>query len=189
MTMRRAFRALVTAGALTLAVAACGGGDSGDDGGVDEESTGEPTADESTTTTVETTATTLSREEQVIADYNAATEAVQAAFDPPDPEHPDLLATHSGPQLERYQTRLTGYQVENQSDVLLSKETNPQVISLDDTTAVVEDCLTEVLQYTDAVTRAPRGEPRTHTLLIHDDLELIEGTWKVVDGGSVGETC
>jgi hypothetical protein len=125
----------------------------------------------------------------VLADYTAATEAVQAAFDPPDPQHPDLLATHAGPQLERYQTRLAEYQIEGRSDVLVSKETNPQVISVDDITAVVEDCLTEVLQYTDTVTREPQGEPRTYTVLIRDDLELVDGNWKVVDGRTVEETC
>ena len=71
----------------------------------------------------------------------------------------------------------------------MSKETNPRVVSVDDSSAVVEDCLTEVLQYTDTVTRALQGESRTYTVLIRDELELIDGTWKIVDGRTIEETC
>ena len=183
MRMRRGFHALALVCAVAVAVTACGGGDDGDEG-----SASDSTIDESATTTAEAT-TTLSPEEAVIADYHLATEAVQAAFDPPNPQHPDLLATHSGAQLERYQSRLAEYQAEGRSDVLVSKETNPRVVSVDDSSAVVEDCLTEVLQYTDTVTRELQGEPRTYTVLIRDELELIDGTWKIVDGRTVEETC
>ena len=73
--------------------------------------------------------------------------------------------------------------------MLLSKESNPQVISLLDTTAVVEDCMTEVLQLTDSTTRESESEPRTYGGLIRSDLELIDGTWTVVDARTVEEVC
>ena len=184
MRMRRAFDALALVCAVAVAVTACGGGDGGDEGGASDS-----TIDESATTTEEETTTTLSPDDAVIADYNAAQEAVKAAYDPADPEHPDLLTHYSGPVLERHQATLAEYQLEGLSDVLLSKESNPQVISLLDTTAVVEDCMTEVLQLTDSTTRESESEPRTYGGLIRSDLELIDGTWTVVDARTVEEVC
>lgn len=180
---RRLLHAMATVCALAVVVSSCGGGDG------DDESSRDSTTDESTTTTVETTTTTLSPEEQVIADYNAAQAAVKEAYDPADPEHPDLLAHYAGTMLERHQFTLTEYQLEGVSDVLLSKESDPQVVSLDDTTAVVEDCMTEVLQMTDSDTREPQADERTYTVLLRDELELIKGTWKIVDGEGIEETC
>ena len=63
------------------------------------------------------------------------------------------------------------------------------MISLTGTTAVVENCMTEVLQLTDTETREPKGEPRTYTGYIRDELELIDGTWKIIDGEGLRETC
>lgn len=179
--MRRPVRAMAAVGALALVLGACGGDDGGGEDGdaATDESSG---ADESTTTT-------LSPEDEVIAAYDRAQEAVEAAFDPPNPEHPDLLASYAGPLLERQQARLAEYQVDGVSDVLVSKESDPQVVEIGDTTAVVEDCMTEVLQYTDTETREPQGEPRTYTALTESDLELIDGTWKIVDGRTIEEAC
>jgi hypothetical protein len=131
----------------------------------------------------------LSPEEQVIADYDAAQAAVKAAYDPADPEHPDLLKHYTGPYLDRHQLRLREYQLEGASDVLLDKESNPQLVSLDDTTAVIENCMTEVLQMTDSETREPQADPRTYNVLIRYDLELIDGTWKISDGRTIDEAC
>jgi len=180
--IRRAFLALVTVGAV-VAVAGCGGGDG------DEESSSGSTTDESTETTAEATTTTLSPEDEVKTDYAAAQEAIKAAYDPANPEHPDLLTHYAGPVLERHQTALAEYQLEGLSNVLLSKESDPEVTSLDDTTAVIEDCMTEVLQLTDTETRQPEGEAKTHTALIRADLELVEGTWTIVDARTIEEAC
>ena len=184
MRMRRAFHALALVCAVAVAVTACGAGDGGDEG-----SGSDSTIDESATTTEEGTTTTLSPEDAVIADYNASQAAIQAAYDPANPDHPDLLKYLAGPTLEGHQTTLAEYQLEGVSDVLLSKESNPQVISLTGTTAVVENCMTEVLQLTDTETREPKGEPRTYTGYIRDELELIDGTWKIIDGEGLRETC
>jgi major membrane immunogen (membrane-anchored lipoprotein) len=181
--MRRPARAGVILLALTLGAAACGGGDDGDGAG-----------DETTTTTAESspddeTTTTLSPEDEVLAAYERAQAAIASAFDPADPDNVDLLATHAGAQLERIQTRLTDYQLEGLSDVAVSKETAPQVLTVTGSTATVEDCQTEVLQLMDSATRAPQGEPRTLTGLTQVDLELVDGAWKIVDGRLVEETC
>ena len=183
MRMRRALRAIATVGALTVAVAAYGDDASGEEGGSD------PTADESTTTTADATTTTLSPEDQVIADYDTAQTAVKVAYDSADPEHPDLLAHYAGPMLERHQTTLAEYQLEGVSDVLLSKESDPQLTSFADTTAEVEDCMTEVLQLTDSAAREPKADPRTYTALVRSDLELIDGTWKITDARTIEEAC
>lgn len=180
--MRRSARLLVV-GAM-IALSACGGDAAGEEADEDPSTT----VDESTSTTIATT-TTLSPEEQVLADYEAAQAAITAAFDPPDPDHPDLLATLAGEHLDRVQVRLSQYELEGRSDVLISKQSDPRVISIDDTTAVVENCVTEILQYTDTETREPLGEQRTYTALLNVDLELIDGTWKIVDGETIDETC
>jgi outer membrane murein-binding lipoprotein Lpp len=78
-----------------------------DDDGADEAS--------STTATTELTTTVLvdpeeAEREAVIAAYEAADEAANAASAPPtpNPEHPDLLATHTGPMLEQRQMVFSG---------------------------------------------------------------------------------
>lgn len=180
MASKRVTEAMALVGALVLVVA-CGGGN--DDEGGDEATDDDPT------TTAEATATTLSPEDEVIAAYEQAQVAVEAAFDPPDPDHPDLLASYGGVQLERFQTRLTEYEIEGVSDVLVSKESNPQVVSVEDTAATVEDCMTEVLQHTDTATREPEGEPRTYHQLIRSSMENTAGAWKLVDARTIEETC
>jgi hypothetical protein len=83
--------------------------------GDDEEADATPSRD--TTTTERETTTTLDPEqverEAVIAAHEAASEArlASAAAPTPDPEHPDLLATHTDFMLERWQTTVTGLQL------------------------------------------------------------------------------
>jgi hypothetical protein len=188
--MRIHARALAAAGIplLILGIAACGGGDDGDG----ETNSTEPTeaTDEATDdTAAESTTTTLSPEAEVLAAYDRAQLAVKAAFDPANPQHPDLLATHAGAQLERFQEDLAEYELEGVSEVLLDKESNPTVVTLGDTAALVEDCMTEVLQVVDTATRQPRAAERSYTVLLNVDLERIDGAWKIVSSRIVEETC
>jgi hypothetical protein len=179
--MRHALRTTALAVAVVVAFTACGGDDTGDAAGGEAES--------ASTTVDETTSTTLSPEDEVLADYTAAEAAVKAAYDPADPDHPDLLAYYAGAMLERHQTTLSEYQAEGLSDVLVSKESTPEVVSVTDTTALIENCMTEVLQVTNSTTREPQAEPRTYTALVEFDLEHIDDTWKIVDARTIEETC
>lgn len=178
--VRRAVRPAGLVAALFWVVAGCGGDSGGEEA---DEDGGTTTSAESSSTT------TLSPEEQVLADYDDAQAATKAAYDPADPEHPDLLAHYAGPLLARHQTRLTEYQLGGLSNVLVSKESDARVVSLDETTAVIENCMTEVLQMTDSETRQPQAEPQTSTGLVSLDVALIDGTWKIMDGRTIEETC
>ena len=179
--MGRPLRTMALTVVVAVMISACGGADSDDD----EETEPEPAS----TTGEATTSTTLSPEDEVLADYSAAEAAVKAAYDPADPAHPDLLAYYAGAMLDRHQTTLSEHQAEGLSDVLVSKESNPQVVSVDGTTALIENCMTEVLQVTNTATREPQAEPRTYTALVEFDLELIDGTWKIIDARTIEETC
>jgi hypothetical protein len=85
-------------------VAACG-----DDGGEEADSATSSTSIESSTTS--TTADPEAAERQTVIDaYLAADEAAVAASAPPapNPDDPDLLATHTGPMLEQRQEVFLG---------------------------------------------------------------------------------
>jgi len=169
------------AGLLAVVVAlatGCGGGD-------DNASAPRHT----TTTEAASTSTTLSAEDQVLAVYARGQEALTTAYDPPDPNNAELLATVSGPLLARHQAVLTEYQTEGVSEVTVSKQSDPHVVEVGATTATIENCLTEVLQLMDSASRAPRGDPRTLTGLSRIQLQVVDGAWKLVDGQVVAETC
>ena len=161
-------------------VAACG-----DDDTAEESSGGQ---DVESTTTSEGTTTTLSPEDEVLQAYEAAGEALFAAYDPPDPEHPDLLAHLAGDALERAQADLAQLQSQGTSYVG-TLEPHPTLTSLAGDTAVVEDCFVQTAQLIDTETRQPHGEETESVVHIESHLERVDGSWKVVREQELSEPC
>jgi outer membrane murein-binding lipoprotein Lpp len=106
-----------------------------DDGGADEAS--------STTESTNSTTTALAdpeeaEREEVIAAYGDAVRAASAALAPPTPnlEHPDLLATHTGPMLEQRQTvasglAANGWAIRLPEDTRFRAEVEPESVEFD----------------------------------------------------------
>jgi hypothetical protein len=176
--------------ALVLGLGACDGGDDeagGDDGGTsDADVTTTTTAPPSTTT--QATTTTLTPEDEVLAAYRAADAAVFAAFDPPNPNHPELLAHISGEALTRVQGLIRQFEGQGVS-VVGTIQSQPELLSLVGDQAVIEDCFVDRSQVVDTATRAPVGEPGETTLHIESHLERIGGTWMVVHEQELSEAC
>lgn len=132
----------------------------------------------------------------VIRAYLDFWDAVEAATDPPDPEHPDLLATAAGLQLEQLQEVIAGYR----EDGYVRRgdhEHHPSIREFLDggSAAVVDDCnvLDSEAGLYDAETGERvegGGEPGDRELL-EARLELVDGAWKVVNVNVVEEdsTC
>lgn len=105
-TTARGFGAALSVPALSVALLAGCSDDSAADGG-------SSTTTEAPSTTVTSERATDPEEVErgaVVAAYEAADEAASEALAPPtpDPEHPDLVATHIGPMLEQRQTVAQG---------------------------------------------------------------------------------
>jgi hypothetical protein len=187
MTSRRTRRlagVLASFVALGLVAAACDGGDD-EAGGTTMTEQAETTA---APTTTEATTTTLTPEEEVLTAYRNAANAVYTAYDPPNPNHPDLLAFLSGDILARVQSLLAQYQSQGVS-VVGSVDLAPTLVSLVGDTAVVEDCFVDHSQPVNTVTRAPMGEASQTVLHINGYLERIDGSWKVVRQEELSDSC
>lgn len=181
--MRPSARAVLAVAALAVVAAACGGGDDGpanEEAIVDDETSNSSAADG--------TATTLSPEEEVLTAYEAASDALSSAYDPPDPDHPDLLATYGGEALSRIQGTLSQLQGEGVSYVG-TFELHPTVITLAGNTAVIEDCYVNHTQVVQTETREPIGEPGEAVLHVEVHLERSDGTWRLVEKQELSEPC
>jgi hypothetical protein len=163
--------AVALSAVLVLALGACGGDD---DSGDDETGAGDR---ETTTTTEESTTTTaaLTPEEQVLRDYDAARQAVVASANPPNPDHPDLLAHFGGDALARQQSLLREWQDLNVG-ARTTVETHPEVTSITGTAATVRDCFTDSSQVIDLATGRP-GESGSTTQHVDVTLEQRDGVW------------
>jgi hypothetical protein len=186
--MRRVGRALAAvAGALmVLGVVACGG---------DDDDSGEASAVEDLDTTTEagddagsTTSTTLSPEDQVIADYTAASAAFSAAANPPNPDSPDLEAHFTGASLSRYQDALRSLQAAG-ATAQNTVEHHPIDVTVTGETAQLEDCFVDTTQQFNAATGEALGGPSTTTLHVEVTLQLIDGVWKVAERSERSDPC
>ncbi|MGH9116603.1 MAG: hypothetical protein ACRD0A_01605 [Acidimicrobiales bacterium] len=187
--MRRTALVVALACALLLAGAACNGSDDDTAGG------DTPTADDagSTTTTAaptttEAPTTTLTPEEEVLAAYRAAKAAIDAAHDPPNPNHPDLLALVGGEALTRTQGLLTQLQGQGVA-VVGTTETHPTLVSLAGESAQVEDCFVNRSQYVNPTTREPIGQAGETVLHVRSELERLNGTWKLTASQELSDPC
>jgi hypothetical protein len=186
--MRRAGRALAAvAGALmVLGVVACGGDDddSGDASAVEDLDTATTEAGGD----AETTSTTLSPEDQVIADYTAASAAFSTAANPPNPDAPDLAAHFTGASLSRYQDALRSLQAAG-ATAQNTVEHHPIDVSVTGETAQLEDCFVDTTQQFNAATGEALGGPSTTTLHVDVTLQLIDGVWKVAERSERSDPC
>jgi hypothetical protein len=172
-----------TAAVLALA-AACGDDDDAADGGATT------TAAEATTpsTTAPATTTTLSPEEEVLAAYRAARAAIDASYNPPNPNLPDLLALVGGEALTRVQSNLT--QLQGQGVNLVgTTETHPTLTSLAGDAAVVEDCFVNRAQYVNQATGQPVGQPGESVLHVENQLQRIGGSWMLMVSQELDDQC
>ena len=171
--------------ALSLLGAACNGDD---EAGGDGTTTSDEPATTAEPTTTEATTTTLTPEDEVLAFYRSASQALNAAYDPPDPNGADLLAHFDGEALARVQSLLTQLQAQGVSYVG-TVEVHPTLVSLVGDTAVIEDCYLDVSQTVQTATGAPVGEPEQTIGHIESHLERINGTWKIVREQELTEPC
>lgn len=187
---RRASVAGVAVAALVLTLAACGD-PSDDQTGSDPTPTGS-----AGTTAPDSAAPTLSEEEldqEVLDAYEAAQAALTAAFEAADPNHPDLLATHTGEELEFVQGRLREMQADGVSWVGTT-ELSFTLRSRDEHEAVVRVCVLDTAALVDTETGEVVEEPDESQLPQHLDITMRKegGVWKSADtddAGEHGESC
>jgi hypothetical protein len=164
-------------------------GCNGDD---DDASGGDTTTTETTDTTAapttEATTTTLTAEEEVLSAYRSGANAVYAAYDPPNPSHPDLLAYLSGDILARVQNLLTQYQSQGVS-IVGTVQLSPTLLTMAGDTALVQDCFVDRSQSVNTTTREPVGQPSETVLHIEAHMERTDGTWKVVRQEELTDPC
>lgn len=174
---------------LALLLTACS-----DDGG-DEDTDSTDTTEEATATggdgdgSNDATETTLSVDEEILAAYDDAVAAVEVAYEAADPDHPDLVASFAGRSLTLHQNALREYQGDGIADEVLERESDTTVSHVVGDTATVEECYAETIQVVDLETREPRGEPDELSELVEWQMERIDGTWKVVQGTVLEESC
>lgn len=172
--MRRMATAAV---AVALLAAACGGGS-------EEPAAVGQVPPPDTTASTAPTSTTLSRaeiEQAVLDAYLAATEAYDAASDPPDPEHPALHATQTGPALDQAVRQLSAYKATGRAgrdrpDSI--SERRPEVVSVGDGEAVVRDCTID----DGIVVNTQTGEvvnDLVQTFLFEGHMVIEDGRWKL----------
>lgn len=125
-------------------------------------------------------------EERITAAYVAFWDAVEAASDPPDPDHPLLIETTADPQLGQLREVLAEYR----EDGYVRRGDDTHHVTLrdivdDGMTAIVDDCveLDPEGGLFDAETgeRVSGGAEAGERQLAEARLELIGGVWKVVN--------
>lgn len=162
-----------------------------DDGGADEASLTTATT-ELTTTTTEVADSEEAEREAVIAAYEDAVSAASEALAPPtpNPEHPDLLATHTGPMLEQRQTvarglLANGWAIRLPEDTRFRAEVDPESVEFDPddpdvaflTACSVDDGERFVVE---------TGEPAADsgglfTIEFSVAMQRIDGVWKLAE--------
>jgi hypothetical protein len=185
-TTSRSRRLLAAAVAVPLLLAGCG--DDGETEAATTTTTSDGEASTTTTTHVASTTTTLSAEGEVLAAYAAANEAFVAAADPPNPDHPDLLATRTGASLERTQSnlrQLAGQGVGGR----LSYESYPGEVTIAGDEATFTDCFVDHTQLYELASGATSGDPgRT---VIHLDVVMRRSgeQWVLADTTTRTDPC
>lgn len=125
----------------------------------------------------------------VIAGFIAARDAFRAAYDPPNPDDPGLLAHYDGDALAGTQDELRGLAAEGHSEVIEYVH-HPRVIVNDPGgAAIVEDCVDANVSTVDTETNEQVGQPVVETRNTRYTLELREDTWVIVKGERLEGTC
>lgn len=171
-----------------LALAACG--DSSGDGDSDE--SGSESAEqsaESTSTEAPATSTTaaLTPEDEVLRDYQAATDAGIAASNPPNPDHPDLVRYWGDDALALIQSDIGQWQSLG-IGMISEVEVDAVVVTLTGETAVVRDCFTDTTRSIEIAT-GETSAPGSTTQLVEVSLERRDGIWVAVHQEKLADTC
>lgn len=177
-------------GAALLFVAA-GCGDDSDEGDAGDESaaeSSETTAADDSATEDATTSTADPDEAEVLEAFETAVNAMEAANDPPDPRHPDLLATHEGDALTGVQDGLEQRATDGVTYVVTS-ETSPTVENLEGDSATIRDCYREEIQEVDTETGEEQGDPVENVGYAEVEMERMDGVWKIIDANELEESC
>lgn len=202
MQAKPAGRGTLLAALTMVAVTACGGGDDP----VADPTTAAPTAPAPTeeptpsptptkepsptpTPTPEEPEVDATSEAGVIAGYIEALEASIAAFNPPDPEDPGLLAHHDGEVLDILLDQIHELIDEGHSEEV-ELGYHPEVREIDpDGTAVVDDCLEVTIRTVDTKTGEQVGDVTDEVRNYRSYLELRDDTWLWVKTDVRNETC
>jgi len=150
-----------------------------------------PTIQTLATTTVplSTTSTVDPTEKSVIEGYRAFWAAFLKAADPMNPQHPDLLATATGEQLEQVQkaflARLSGGEVIRGTLDLRPRLAGP----VEGTTATVNDCYADDTHLFAAASGAQKDKPGVVTQRVSADMVFQSEVWKVAAVHHEGEGC
>jgi len=171
-----------------LALAACGD-DSG--GGASDESGSESAEHSGDSTTTETPASSttaaLTPEEEVLRDYQLATDAGIAASNPPNPEHPDLVRYWGDDALALSQSDIGQWQGLG-IGMISEVEVDAAVVTLTGDTAVVRDCFTDTTRSIELAT-GETSEPGSTTQLVEVSLERRDGIWVAVHQEMLADSC
>jgi hypothetical protein len=167
--------ASIVATVLLILVTACSGGDAGDDGAGDG---GDTASAEATSTTVDP------RANAVLQGYEAYWAALLAAADPVDPNSAELAAHATGDELEQAQSVLS--ELGRAGDVMRgSYGHDASVQSIDESEAVVADCLAPRTTILDAATGEVTVGEAGGVGLVTVQMALDGDVWKValIEGG------
>ena len=167
-------------------VAVLSGGGCSSDG--DERAGTSPST--TTTAAITTTITTGDQAEAaVLAGYRAFWVAFLRAGDPMEPQHPDLVATATGAQLEQVQrafvARLAG------GEVIRGRiEPNPRLDGpIQGTTATVVDCYVDDSHVFDAVSGAQKDDPAPVNQQVRAEMQFVDASWRVAAIRHEGKGC
>jgi hypothetical protein len=130
----------------------------------------------------------VSPEQVVIQDYQAGTAALSAAFNPPNPQHPDLLRYWTGDALTFMQSRITQLQANNvayQNTI----ETHPVVRSISGDIAVIDDCIEDHTQTINLATNEPVGNPGNTIQGIDVEMQRGADVWQIAVRTAREEPC
>ena len=154
---------------------------------------GKASAPRPTAATAATT-TTVDPQAAVLAAYRAFWDAFDKAVGttglPPNPDDPDLPAHMTGKELSQTKVyvislRAKGFRSRRDGPI----EFRPRVVSIAETTAVVDDCITTNDHVVDAKTGELRDVPGTVRRGFEAVLVLEAGTWKTSELHSRNDLC
>jgi hypothetical protein len=148
---------------------------------------GDDDAEGSTEASEPTTTTAPDLEADVLAAYEASEDALLAAGDPPNPDDTGLAATRTGNALVAARNLLERFRAEG-GFWRGTIEHQPEVVSVDETTAVISDCLNDLTSVYNAageVVEGNDGVPEVWTSTL-----VLEGTdWKITEYIKEGQPC
>ena len=119
-------------------------------------------------------------EAEVLAAYRAGWAALDAAADPPNPEHPALSETKTGPALAAIQQGLSGYR-ERGVVYRGTAEFSPRVVSVTPSRAEVEDCVLDHGKLIDGASGRVVQEPSGVRKRWKSVMVIADGGWKAED--------